>query len=389
MSQRIVSGFLVFMLFFSVKLSAQIIPVPDSDGDEYEDIRVGSRYTLLPVLGYSSDTGFFGGVLGQRINYGNNIRPFLNNLTANFTVSTRGNLITDIKFEHTKTFNTDIRSLILFVGQRIREGHYFGIGNQSDFSNDLFDEDYFFFENREISFYYQARKNVLTFGQYGKLDIAGSVDFSYLNGITRGDESKYEDDLPFGFGKSWGNKAGIGFIADSRDDEFIPTRGFRYEASYEHSSPIFGSHFTYSNIKLDSRHYVQIFENVVIAQKLNLETIQGEAPFWDLSIIGGNKGLRGYHLDRFRGNHSVLHLLELRSWLFSVWNGDLKIGSQIFWDTGRVFSDNDSNRFFENWHQSYGGGFVISIFTPDLMLRTDIGFSDEAFRIYFGTGYVF
>lgn len=385
-------GFLVvFLVLVLVPLSlpAQIIPVPDSDPQEQTDVRVGSHYSLLPVLAYSSDTGLFGGFLGQRINYGNNVRPFLSNVGVNFTVSTRGNIISEVLYEHTKTFNTDVRSRIEFVGQRIYEGHYFGIGNQTTFSEDLFEDDYYFFENREFSFYYKARQNVLTFGRFGELDIAGSVDFSYLNGISRGEESKYEEDLPFGFGKSWANKAGIGVIADSRDNEFSPTRGFRYEGSYEISSPLLGSDFTYANINLDARHFVQLFRNVVLAQKMKLETIRGEAPFWDLSIIGGNAGLRGFHLHRFRGNHSVLQLLELRTWLFSFWNDDIRIGSQLFWDTGRVFSDSDSSRIFDNWKHSYGGGWVISVFNPDIMLRADIGFSEETFRLYFGAGYIF
>lgn len=381
--------FCLVMLFIgSSPLCAQIIP-PNTGESKEPDIRVGSEYSLLPIVGYTSDLGLFGGGLIQRIGYGNNIRPFLSNLTADFTLSTKGNLVFDIDYERTKTFGADLRSLIEFTGQKIQQGYYFGIGNETNFSDKLYEDNFFFFENREFAIYYQARKKIASFGEHGRFDLTGSVDVSYLNGLTRGETSKFGEDMPLGIGKSWANKAGAGFIADSRDSEFSPVQGIRYEVSYEVSSSVFGSDYAYSDLELDLRHYMEIFDGVVLANKLNLESIHGDAPFWDLSIIGGNDGLRGYHLDRFRGNQSVLHLLELRTWLFSVLHDEIRVGSQLFWDTGRVFSGTDSDAFFDNWKHSYGGGMMFTLFNPDLMFRADVGFSDETFRFYFGTGYIF
>lgn len=379
---------LILLFAAGSPLFAQVIP-PDTGESKEPDIRVGSEYSLLPIAGYTSDLGLFGGGLIQRISYGNNIRPFLSNLTADFTLSTKGNLVFDIDYERTQTFGTDLRSLIEFTGQKIRQGYYFGIGNETNFSDKLYEDNFFFFENREFAIYYQARKQIASFGKYGSFGLTGSVDVSYLNGLTRGERSKFGEDMPLGIGKSWANKAGAGFIADSRDSEFAPVQGIRYEVSYEISSSVFGSDYAYSDLEFDLRHYMEIFDGVVLANKLNVESIHGDAPFWDLSIIGGDDGLRGYHLDRFRGNQSVLHLLELRTWLFSVLYDEVRVGSQLFWDTGRVFSQFDSNTFFNNWKHSYGGGIIFTLFNPDLMLRADVGLSDETFRFYFGTGYIF
>lgn len=379
---------LMLLIIGTSPLSAQIIP-PDRGESKEPDIRVGTEYSLLPIVGYTSDLGLFGGGLVQRIGYGNNIHPFLSKLAADFTLSTKGNLVFDLDYERTKTFGTDLRSLIEFTGQKIRQGYYFGIGNGTEFSDTLYEDNFFFFENREFAFYYQVRKQIASFGEYGSLGLTGSVDVSYLNGLTRGETSKFAEDMPLGIGKSWANKTGIGFIADSRDSEFSPAQGIRYEVSYEVSSSIFGSDYAYSELEFDLRHYLKVFDGVVLANKLSVESIQGDAPFWDLSIIGGNEGLRGYHLDRFRGDQSVLHLLELRSWLVSVLHDEIRVGSQLFWDSGRVFSEFDSNDVFKNWKHSYGGGIMFTLFNPDLMLRADIGFSDEALRFYFGAGYIF
>ena len=82
-------------------------------------------------------------------------------------------------------------------------------------------------------------------------------------------------------------------------------------------------------------------------------------------------------------------MTELRTWLFSVWKGRIRVGSQLFWDTGRVYSDEDSAQLFDDWKHSFGAGTAFSLFNPDFIVRADAGFSDEAFRIYFGAGYVF
>lgn len=85
----------------------------------------------------------------------------------------------------------------------------------------------------------------------------------------------------------------------------------------------------------------------------------------------------------------MLSMTELRTWLFSVLEGRIRAGGQLFWDTGRVYSEEDSGRFFNDWKHSFGAGAALSLFNPDFIVRADAGFSDEAFRIYFGAGYVF
>lgn len=82
-------------------------------------------------------------------------------------------------------------------------------------------------------------------------------------------------------------------------------------------------------------------------------------------------------------------MLELRTWLFSVFDDRIDIGMQTFWDTGRVYSDFDSGAFFDGWKQVFGIGTAFTLLNPDLIIRGDVGFSNETWRIYFGAGYVF
>ncbi len=380
----------LLMILFPASLLGQVIPPERSeDGHIISADRIGSYYSVFPLAGYTSDEGLFGGGFVQRINYGIDVRPFLSNLKTDFTISTRRNIISKLEYERTRTFGTDIRSRIDFIGQRIRQGHYFGIGNDTEFSDALFDEGYYFYENREVYFNYQARNTLFDFGENGIGDIYGGFTISYVNGLVRGEASKYDDDRPPGFGKNRVNKLGAGVIADSRDNEFAPTRGIRYEAGFSTSTSLFGSNYSFSTVRGELRHFIQLFDNVVLAHKMEMKHNIGQAPFWAMPIIGNEDGLRGYHMNRFRGDSSVLNMLELRTWLFSVLDGNIRFGGQVFWDSGRVFSETDSNNFFDDWKHAYGFGGVLSLFNPDFFIRGDFGFSDETFRMYFGAGYIF
>jgi len=383
-----ISFYLLCLLIFSVlrftDLSAQVIrPVIESDESSIQ-------YSILPVLGYSSDTSLFGGVLLQRINYGiNSEQPFLSNGKLDISGSLKGNLVSKITFDRTRTFKTDIRSTVSILLFRSKTSHFFGIGNNQIFSDELYGEDFFYYEQRQLDITYRGRKSIADFGFNGKLDLFSDLQISFYDASQRDENSLFVEALPGIQSNGWINKIGLGLIADDRDSEFNPTEGFRYEAGFKVSHSILGSESNFTDAWVELRHYLEIIPNVTIAHKIRAEHILGEAPFWALSTLGNNDGLRGYHLDRFRGDSSILNIFEARMWIFSFFEDEIRLGGQLFWDTGRVYSENDTNQFFGDWKQSFGFGTAISLFNPDFILRADLGFSDEATRIYAGIGYSF
>lgn len=381
---------LMYLLIFAGTVQAQIVIESSDDSDEHIPAdRIGSFYTVLPIAGYSSDWGFYGGGFFQRINYDINVRPFLSNLKADFTVSTKGYIVSQLEYERTQTFGLDLRSGIEFIGQRIREGHFFGIGNNSVFDRDLFEDSFYFYENRELYLKYIARKRISGLGSMGFLDFYGTTTYWTVDAVIRKEDSLIAIDRPSGIQNGYIAKVGVGFIADTRDSEFSPTRGFKYEIGANTTPSFFNSEYSYSEILTDLRHYLNPFGNIVLAHRFKLEGISGHAPFWALPVIGDQYGLRGYHLNRFRGDRTVLQSAEVRSWLFSVLSDQITVGSVLFWDSGRVFSEYDSSAFFSDWKHTFGIGALFTLFGPDMILRTDIGFSDESVRIYFSSGFNF
>lgn len=375
---------IIFLTAFSFPIVfAQVIP-PSS----YPEPPPPTEQTILPVLGYTSDYGFFGGGFYQRISFDHDM-PFSSELTLDVIASTKGDLMSGITYQRLQTFGKPVRSRIRIDAERQRNSGYYGIGNETDFQKSLRDDDVYFFENRNVTVEFTARKKITEISYLGQVDVFGLGSVAWGNGISDSDETLFAQERPAGFDSSWMNKLGFGFLADSRDSEFLPANGVRHEIELANSNSLIGSDYSNTTLRADLRHYTKLLPGVVLAHKFQYERIMGDAPYWGLSIIGSKDGLRGFYENRFRGDSSILSMLEIRSWLFGFLDDQVRVGIQGFWDTGRVFSEFDSNRIFDDWKQSYGIGGAISVFDTSLIIRGDIGFSNESTRIYFGTGYIF
>lgn len=386
----------LFVLLLTLCLTAFLSDLLAQESEQSEERvggalspRVGSYYSIIPIVGYSSDFGLYGGGLLQRIQYGDGVSPFLSNMKFDATISTRGNFITKLDYERTTFLGRDLRTRFDFIGQIDKQGHFFGVGNNTPFSRSLFDEKVYFYENRELFINHQLRKELFSFGRYGNADIYSNLVYWQVNPLTLSESSLLGEEQPFGFEKGRLAKTGIGFIADSRDSEFAPTEGGRYDLLFNIAPALPFLDYSYSEMKVDLRNYLSLFPTVVFAHRFQAEKIFGTAPFWAQPILGDEYNLRGYHRNRFRGSASLLSMTELRSWLFSLWQGEVRVGMQLFWDTGRVFSENDSGELFRDWKHTFGAGGAFTLFSPDFIIRGDVGISDETFRIYFGMGYTF
>ena len=84
-----------------------------------------------------------------------------------------------------------------------------------------------------------------------------------------------------------------------------------------------------------------------------------------------------------------MHNFELRTWLWESWDQIIRIGGQLFVDTGRILDNEGISKITQDLHVSYGFGGAMSLFTPDFFIRGDVGFSQEMRRVYISVGYAF
>ncbi|MEX2456730.1 MAG: BamA/TamA family outer membrane protein [Balneolaceae bacterium] len=375
----------------SILLLSTLIFLPNTGFSQLvnEESDSDVNYSFVPVFAYTSDSGLIGGILLQRIDYRNDRNPFFSNTKLDINGSTKGRWVAALDHERLQLLGTDIRNHTIIEYERNPRSTFFGLGNDTSFSKDEYEEGLYYLVRNFGLLSFSARKQLLEYSEYGNLD--GLVRFkgSYTVTSDRGNDTRFVNDRPIGFDGGWVNKIGFGFVADSRDSEFSPSQGGRFEIGFNTSGNLTGSDYSFTDYFADFRIYTPVFWDVIIAQRLEVKHSMGDVPFWELPIIGNQRGLRGYAQDRFRGDSSVLHMIEVRRWLFSFFEDDIRIGGHLFTDTGRVFSDFDSSALFGNLKNTWGFGATMSVLSPDLIVRGELGFSNEDYRIYAGLGYAF
>jgi outer membrane protein assembly factor BamA len=168
---------------------------------------------------------------------------------------------------------------------------------------------------------------------------------------------------------------------DTRDSQNHPHHGWNVCASADIFSESFFSDYSFRRYRLRINEYQQLFSPAhILASRLWLEQIQGTAPYYERSIIGGGSTARGFKADRFMDQTSMLSSIEYR---LTVIYG---IGAVLFTDAGRVFPKL-KDVSFDRWHISYGGG--LRYYLSNFVVRFDMGFSNEGMRIFFNFGHVF
>ncbi len=354
-----------------------------------ESDREGSSKSIFPIAGYTSDYGLFGGVVFQRIDYGDSRRPFLSNTLIDVTGSTRGLWMGQFDHERIEMFGRPIRNRTLLDLELNPIRSYFGIGNKTEFSQSSFDEGLYFLNQQHALFSFQGRKPIIVFSDDFTLEGVLRLKGSYTTVSDRGANTRFYLDPPPESENGWVNTAGFSLLVDTRDSEFDSRYGQRTEIGFDLGSSIFGSSYSFYELSANWKGFLSLTENTVFAQRVALKYNRGDTPFWELPALGSSRGLRGFSLDRFMGDSSVLYMAELRRWFFSFFEDEIKLGAHIFFDTGRVFSSYDSNRLFNNWQNSWGAGGAFTLFNPDLIFRGEIGFSGEDYGIYAGVGYAF
>lgn len=87
---------------------------------------------------------------------------------------------------------------------------------------------------------------------------------------------------------------------DSRDHEQFPRSGWLVDAEAKLYRESAGSDFDAEVYQLELNHYQPMRDRDVLASRLTVRTVDGNAPFFLLSTFGGSTDLRGYPSGRYR-----------------------------------------------------------------------------------------
>jgi hypothetical protein len=141
-----------------------------------------------------------------------------------------------------------------------------------------------------------------------------------------------------------------GIIYDTRDTEFVTTRGLFYQMGVAGAAGSREEVF-YGEAATVLSHYASIAGTpFILAGRLVTSFQLGHVPFYDLaqggpfesqSLAGGDSGLRGVPLGRYAGLVKVIANLEIRTPFprFGALGQRFRLGTTTFLDAGRVFSD--------------------------------------------------
>lgn len=329
----------------------------------------GLDMDVIPILSYSSTSGFVGGVMLKH------------SATEYFKI---GYSLTG--FYGTKGSGAVDFSLYMPVPSgewRLNAGHsklknhkFFGWGNGGN-ADSLAE---YVFETQRIelsrSFFLSSRMMLTT-----------SIKARHSTTYDRDTSPLWEESPSERYGSVW--SAGPHFR--SRVNYSLPFFCMGYtELSGDYQ---FGSDFSYGSIRSDMAVFKEIPGFILpgtvigIHGRLNRYFNVSEIPFPMLPSLGGADDLRGFSNFRFRGPWSLLCNLEIRQPVFSLQDENITKGGNpsltiilaLFADMGQVaeeFSGFCGDRFHSD------AGFGLRIYMGEAVLRADMAFSDEGNKFH-------
>jgi hypothetical protein len=293
-----------------------------------------------------------------------------------------------------------LRLTLNLAWRQWRNDGYFGIGNgttrEAEYAQ-VFDPE----DARQKRYRYSLFQPFF----YGTLraNLAKSLDVFFASNIKHSTIETYAGSLlaeqrPFGMDGGWNAQAIGGVVYDTRFPELTPDGGVFAELSGRYSPPLPRGDGVYGGGFATLRAYQSLSSGVVLAERLMVEVLYGDVPFYEMvhwggSIptpgFGGYQTIRGVTFGRFRAPGKALANLELR--IDAV--AHTLFGNPVLWqlvpylDAGSVFlASRTATTHAKTWpvHPAAGAG-VRAIYQEVFIGRFDLGFGLDPVRRADGT----
>ncbi len=179
---------------------------------------------------------------------------------------------------------------------------------------------------------------------------------------------------------------GLGVVYDNRHNVLNVRKGFFGETGFLRYDDAYGSSYEFTSYFLDARYYIPTASNQVLASQVFFSNVVGNAPFNQLSLMGGESLMRGYYTGRYRDKTLLAAQTEYRFLPFSF---SKRWGGAAFVGIGTV-SDGVAKLDFSYLKATGGAGVRFLLFpNKDIFTRLDVAFSEDGPGYYFFIGEAF
>lgn len=356
--------FLCCVLTTKGAVTKRAICLTDTTGLKKEKVKKTS-FVALPVAFYTPETKLaFGGIAINMFRLDpmdttvrtSNIRTAAIYTTRNqFIFSTDYNVFL-------KEEKYQLRGNVAFLKF---PDNFYGIGNDTR----LQDEE--IFDNNIVNFTSRLMRKMKP-----GLFVGGIYNFySMFNISGSADDLLSTEDIA---GSDGVRLSGIGFQVnyDLRDNVLNATEGCYLEFSTRFFQNFLGSNYQYQRYELDLRKYFKLHPKHVIATQFRGELVEGDVPFQQMTLLGGDKLLRGYYRGRYREKKMLAVQAEYR---YTVCP---RFGLVAFGGVGEV-GDKFSSFNINEFKHSYGGGMRFTLNKKErLNIRLDYGIGNGVSNFY-------
>ncbi len=413
------------LLFAAIFLAGQILA---EEALVAEEQTPKLRFSGIPALGFGSDNGFGGGVIGNMYVDEEGYSPYQTSLGLKVYLTTRMVHSHALSLDRVRAFNLPWRLMGRVGFYSTPTQNYCGQGSEANCDEErakieadkLFAADgerdeliRRYYQNRYMFFFGELYSRWLLWQGSAKLEFMTSYrghyylnrDFSaagpYANSLYDRDYKNTKID-------GYLSTLELGLMLDARDNEPAPTEGYWLESSVRGGASFIGSSWDYVAANIAARFYFPLDDNhrLVIASQTIVDSIFGDLPFDAMSRIGGSQAKddfnaiggqyigRGIREQLYVGKFKAIEQLEFRYtfWSFNLWKQNFDMTAAVLADA--AMTARDFTRFSKDM-QSVQLGFGTGLrlhWNKTFIIRADLGSSpSENFtpRLYLLVGNVF
>ena len=180
----------------------------------------------------------------------------------------------------------------------------------------------------------------------------------------------------------------IDFNVSFADNRIYPHNGFNFNTNFRYGKAL-GKDETVGQFSTELAFYIKLFQrpNIVLANGVGYQKAFGDLLFHQYADLGNDTNLRGFRNNRFRGESSFYHNVDLRMHMFKWRNNiiPMDIGLVLGYDNGRVWFEDEVS---DEWQNSQTIGLSLDILGATV-IQPYYSFTEDGNRFSLTMGFTF